>query len=313
MANTSNLIGIQSQSFDKEGQDTFTLRYQVEFDAIQTDPYVALPLAKLATPDPVPSLRSVYPGRSNIFVSTISVTVADESRSVFNYDVAYAVPAPNEQEPAGQDADPSNRPGRRNIEYIATENPIVEARNVEGLSHGDGKGGNRAASTLGPIVNAAGKRADESLMETTYEGVLVFEKNYPTIGAIDALNQDYVGTTNSAAVLGYDARRLKYLVTESLGQLFEGENEYWPGLTRVAIKKTTDLIIDNVGYDYWKAKNVFANPPDHEEGWIRAKDLNGDDMAEPINLKLNGDKGGNHTEVITYRYLEEKAYGPLFT
>lgn len=312
MATTSNLQGITATDFDNEGQDRFTLRYLVRFDTIQTDPYAALALALAASPDPVPQLRTNYGTRQNIFVESINAIATTENRLHYYYDVVYAVPPVGNQNTGQQDPDPTQRPGERNIEYIASEYVVTQARNVEALPHGDGKGGARAANTLGPIVNAAGKRPDEPIIDTEYNGVLVFTKNYASLGAIDALNRQYQRTTNNSSTLGYEPRRLKYLVTESLGETFEGEQAYWPGQTRVEIKKTTDFIMDNVGYEYWEETVPFGEESAPDPGFRRARDKNGDTMAEPINLQLDGNKGGDNTETITYRHLAEINYNPLF-
>ena len=314
MATKSNLTGLTTATFDDEGKDRFTLRYLVEFDTRPTNPYTALAIAQLfsTTPDPVPRLRSVYPGRTNIFVSSTQATPTTESRAVFYYDVTYSVPDANEQNPPNQDPNPVLRPGQRNIEYVASEYVIDAARNVQLLPHGDGDGRERKAGTLGPIVNAAGKREDSPKVDTEYNAVLVWTKNYTSLGAIDNFNKTYQRTTNSDEVLGYGAHRLKYLVTESLGQQFEGEFEYWIGQTRVEVKKTTDLIIDNVGYDYWQPAVLAARPDPIPAGFKTAVDIDDNPMSEPINLKLDGDKGGTHVTTITYEHLTEMAYAPLF-
>lgn len=309
---TSNKKTFPSAAFLNTGIDTIVERYEVTFDTVQTSPYDALTEAQAVTttPDPVPKLRTVYPGKTNIFCTQISPTITDESRKQYYYDVTYQTPEPNSQGPLQQAPNPNDRPGQRNIEYIASEYVVHQARNVEALPHGNGSGGDRAANTIGPIVNAAGKRPDEPIVDTEYNGVLVFTKNYPTLGAIDSLNNTYRRTTNDSLTLGvYPERTLKYLVTESLGQQFEGDIEYWPGQTRIEIK-STDLILDNVGYDYWD-----DNADSGAGGWVRAKGgENGDeDLAEPINLDLDGFKGGDHTTTITYRHLEPVDYGPLFS
>ena len=300
MSTTSKLIGIESATLNKEGQDSITMRYLVQFDDMQSDPYTSLALAQAATPEPIPALRAPFgtTGQGqNIFVTAIQPSVAKENRTVYFYDVVYAAPEPNQQTPLQQNNNPLLRPGVRNIEYIASEWVIDQARNVEALPSGDGKGGSRAANTLAPIVNAAGKRADSEKVDTEYNPVLTYSKNYATLSAIDALNKGYQRTTNSDAVFGYEVRRLKYLVTESLGQQFENGFEYWPGVTRVEVKRTTDLTIDNVGYDYW-------NPATEEH--IRVEN-----NAEPINLTMSGGKDSVKT-TITYRHLEGKAYLTLF-
>ena len=299
-ATTSKLIGIESATINKEGQDSITMRYLVQFDRVQSDPYAGLVLAQAANPDPIPLLRAAFgtSGQSaNIFVTSIQPSVAKENRNVYFYDVVYAAPEPNQQTPLQQNNNPLLRPGVRNIEYIASEWVIDQAKNVEALSNGNGNGGTRSAFTLAPIVNAAGKRPDEPKVDTEYNPVLTYSKNYASLGAIDSLNQAYQRTTNSDTVFGYGVRRLKYLVTESLGQQFENGFEFWPGTTRVEVKRTTDIIIDNVGYDYWDS--------------TESKHVRADNQGEPINLSMSGDKDSSKT-TITYRYLEDKPYLALF-
>src|SRR5690606_8689113 len=128
-------------------------------------------------------------------------------------------------------------------------------------------------------------------------------KNFASLADIVNRNRDFEDTTNSGTVQGYATRRLEYLLTESEGQRFENGIEFWPGVTSILARKTTDIQLDNVGYDYWDTG---------KEDWVRVQDADGNDVADPINLKLDGDKGGDTSTTISYRYLEPKSYGSLF-
>lgn len=292
-----------------DDQDTVTHVYQVKYDSVPTNPYAALIAAQSAAPDPVPVRRTRYAGtsRTRIEARQFEGGAVNESRSVWNWTVTFSPPPENEsQEGGGGEPRPSNpllRPPVFNVEYQDREYVITKAKNVEALEHGDGKGGNRAANTLGPIVNAAGKRPDEPQIDVERVEVLVIRRNYPSLAAIVSRNRAFKRTTNSSGILGYGTRQLKYQLTQSLGVQYEDGIEFWPGETTISVEDTTDLVLDNVGYEYWD---------ETETDWVRAVDANNEPMSEPINLKLDGDQGGDNTTTITFRHLTEKDYGPLF-
>lgn len=304
MATSSVLQGV-TLSADGEFRDTVVATYLVQYDAVPTNPYTALALAQSATGSPVPPRRTLYAGApSQIFANTITGKARDESRLAWAWEVTYSAP-PEDESPNGYDEqNPLERPVVFNIEYIEREYVVEKAKNVSALSHGDGKGGNRAANTLGPIVNAAGKRPDEPIVETEQCEVLYIKKNFSTLAEITSLNRTFKRTTNSDTVQGYTARQLRYLLCESLGETYQNGVYFWPGVIRIMAEDTTDLVLDNVGYEYWHAGDA---------DWKRAVDKDGDPMAEPINLKLDGDKGGDNTTTITYRHLSEVTYASLFS
>ena len=84
------------------------------------------------------------------------------------------------------------------------------------------------------------------------------------------------------------------------------------------MKATTDIVIDNVGYEYWHEGGDGPQPDDcrgetSEPGWRKARDVDCEPMLEPINLNLDGGKAKDSDEAtrITYRYLRETSYTPL--
>ena len=287
--------------------DSVTLAYRVTYDSVPTNYYDALARAQAANGTPVPVRRVKYastPG-INIYAQNFNgAPVSNEKRSQWVWSVEFQRPPAGSPQNDDYSDDPLNWPVEYNVEYIDREYVIEKAKNVSALSHGDGNGGNRGALTLGPIVNAAGKRPDEPIVETERLEVLVIKKNYASLSEITTRNRTYKRTTNSDSTQGYTARQLRYLLTESLGRQFEGATEYWPGVTKILAEKSTDLTLDNVGYEYWDGA---AN------NWARAKDKDGNDTAEPIKLALDGDKGGTTTTTISYRHLDEVAYASLFT
>lgn len=306
MADTSGFLG-WSFSESSEGQDSLTALYRVVYDSKPTTPYTALARARAATGTPVPPYRHQFASATAWMFAkefTASQSADNDSQSVIDWTVTYSPPEGGESATVYQYQNPLDRPPVYNIQYMDREEVIDKARNVQQLSHGNGAGGNRAADTEGPIVNAAGKRPDEPLVDTTRLEVLVIQKNYPSLPSIVSRNRAFKKSTNSDAVQGYGARELRYLLTESLGVQYENGVEFWPGVTTILADDTTDLILDNVGYEYWDTVSG---------DWKRVVDADGNFMAEPINLDLDGDEGGTTSTTITYRYLEEKAYASLFS
>lgn len=300
MATVSNLKSVNG-SADGDYQDSVTAIYEVQYDAPQTNFYTALLAAQNATGAPVPPRRTLYLGGPFLLALDITGQPSDALRKMWTWQVTYSPPPAGEGE-GSEKENPLERPVAYNIEYMDREYVVEKARNILALSHGDGKGGNRPADTWGPIVNAAGKRPDEPIVQTERLEVLVIQRFYPSLAAIVKLNRDYKRSTNSDSIQGYLPRELRYLLTESLGVTSVNGIDVWPGRTTILAEDSTSLILDNVGYDYWDAAAA---------DWKRAVDKDGDAMAEPINLTADGGKGGDNTNTIIYRHLTEKAYAPL--
>ena len=301
MATTSNKdYDSLAGTFTSTYQDTVTQRYKVKFDSAQTSPNAVLAAAQTASPDPVP-LRGERPAATHLFAKQFHVAPDDESRLLWYITVTYSAPEPGEGEDQ-QNANPLLRPAILNVEYMETEYVVTKAKNTVELPHGDGKGNSRAADTEGPIVNAAGKRPDEPIVDTERNAVLVVSKNYAALSDIIDLNKTYAKSTNSDEPEGFDKRTLKYMLTESLGKQSDGGADYWPGVTRIEVKDTTDIELDNGGLMYWEGGKLKT-----------AVDSDGDSVSEPISLKIDGSKGGDNTTTITWRHLAEKAYAPLLS
>jgi hypothetical protein len=290
-------------NFVADYKDEIPLRYRCDFDGVQyDDPEAALAAAQALG---LPVRRQRYTPFSHLYCNSIRMSVSAERLDYWFADVVFSTP-PEGEDDEQQNENPLLRPPVFNIEYIEQEYVIEKARNVEGLLHGNGAGGNRAADTLGPIVNAAGTRPDEPIVDTERNAVLVIQRNFASLAEIIDLNETYQKTTNDADVaLGsgtVGARRLKYLMTSSLGKQIENGIEFWPGVTQIEVKKTTDLIIDNVGYDRWDGTAVTP--------FLTAA---GERPGEPRNLNMDGGSGGDFSHTITYRHLEEVDYSPLLS
>ena len=307
MANTSKLISVSgTHTFDY--QDSVTEVYRVTYDTIPTNEFWALIWGQTASGSPLPFRRQLYanipPSSPAVYCTALSGRHIDASRSVWEWTVAWGRPPQGEQQDSFEEDNPLERPAKFDIQYMDRERVIDKAKNLEALLHGDGKGGNRAANTLGPVVNAAGKRPDEPLVDTERLEVLVIRKNFASLSDIVSRNRTYKRTTNSDTAQGYETRELRYLLTESQGEQIENGVTFWPGVTTILAEDSTDLTLDNVGMDYW---SVLLGD------WNRITDGLGNFQADPINLKLDGDAGGDITTTITYRHLNAVAYASLFT
>lgn len=288
------------------GQDSATVVYELETTTIIESPLEAIALARGASGRPVPQRNSMFPN-SFIFAQTFNATRNELNRLYWEITVEYSPPPKGEDEQQQEEDNPLLRPPVYDIQYVEQEYVVEQARNVEELTGGFTRPVGREA----PICNAAFRRPDEPIVDTERNGVIVVERNYATLGAIMSLNETYQRTCNSDTLtIGGETinpRRLKYLVTRSGGKQVENGVTYYPGTTEIEIKKTTDLIIDNVGYEYWDP-NVGDNG-----AYVRAKDGNDDFAAEPVNLDMDGTllTSGEKT-TITYRHLEEVAYATFF-
>jgi hypothetical protein len=289
---------------DRKGKHSVTHTYLYLGDSVIENPLDAIAQAQSTGPRPAPGYGAQLTNYF-MFCQTIQADHTSERRDSWLINATFGVPESGEDEEQQEQPNPLNRPPVYDIQYIEQEYVIEQAKNVEALTGG---GATRAANTLGPIENAAKRRPDEPIVDTERNAVVVIEKNYATLGAIMALNETYKRTCNSDSCnvggQSISARRLKYMVTRSLGRQQEGDIVYYPGVTEIELKKTTDLMVDNVGYEYWDVANSKH---------VRAKDGDGEHAADPVNLKLDGDLNTGAKTTITYRHLEEVAYASFFS
>jgi hypothetical protein len=288
-------------------QDTVTHVYQADLDAVIENPLTALAMSQSAGPKPVPPRRANLAGTA-LYAQQISGKRAS-NRKWWDWTVQFTRLPPGEDE-TQQNPNPLLRPPVYNVDYQEQEYVVKQARNQTALTGGF----TRPIGTLGPIVNAAFRRPDEPIVRTRRIGVITIEKNLANLGDVMDRNEDFQDTTNSdSIVIGsktFDARRLKFEVCRSLGRQEEGGVIFIPSVTEIAIYKSTDLTLDNVGYEYWDAAT---------SKYVRAKDGEGNDTAEPVNLNLDGTLkatgviGDTGAVSITYRDLEPVPYSGFFS
>lgn len=222
------------------------------------------------------------------------------------------------------ETNPTSWPTEYWVEWTEEQVVLEEATNVEELQNID-----RAALTLGKVVNACGVEFTEPLMKTVYYPVLHCQKAYALLDDIVALNVAYQNTTNSGTFFGAAARCAKYLGTESgRVQKINGQSFYM-GITRIWFKSATwDRKVLNNGWSHFELsedtyplanddgkpvlfKNkVHDNPSDVEADPSADPDT---PCSEPLNLGLLGDLlNPNDSPVyISYRDLEEVDYAGI--
>lgn len=261
----------------------------------------------------LPRIR-VQLGSTGLFVGNVHGDRTKERRDHWLYTVTFNQLPPGEDQ-TQQNENPLLRPPIAGLKYIDREYVVKKARNVEALgAQFQAKQGYRAADTLGPIVNGALRRPDEPIVRTERVGVITIDRNYAALGQIFSLNKTFKRSTNSDTVAfaghSFSARELKYECTHEGGRQVQNGIAFYPGVTEITIEDTTDLILDNVGFEYWEAG---AFKP------TRALDKDNQPTAEPINLTLSGrrldDEGGtgDSTTQITYRDLTLLAYSSFFS
>lgn len=282
-----------------KGTGSATFKYELETDSVILSPLTALAIGRgLGVPQHGAQLDDAYWFAQNF------KTVRNESNRKFWFIDAIFSPPPEGEDDAQQVENPLERPAVYDVQYIEKEIVIREARNRQAF----GAVFTRAIGTLGPIVNAAYRRPDEPIVDTVRNAVIVIEKNYATLGAIMSLNETFQLTTNSdTCTVGGEsiaANRLKYLGTFSGGRQQEGDVVYYPGRTEIELMKSTDRTLDNVGYEFW-------NPTAEE--YERAKDKDEEYTADPVNLDLGGEFGGDTLTTIDWYYLQEVAYATFFS
>lgn len=264
--------------------------------------------ARLANPTQFPLRGEAWPAEPmyGLFADSFQCEMLSELGYSWHVTVTYAPLRPNESNTEGTNDNPLLWPAIYSLDWIETEVAITEGRNVEAL--GSAAPTPRPALTNGPVVNAALQEFEEGIFDSRRDAVLVIQKNVATLDEVLAIERDYALTTNSDTVLGIGPRRYKYLGVESSGRQVSNGIIYYPRTIRVAILKTTDRQVNNVGWHYWTTINDVKQ-------LVRAKvkddDNNKVDSAEPVFLATTGGLSVGTPVKITYRYLTEVPYAGL--
>lgn len=286
-----------------KGAGSAVYKYELIADSVIIDPLDALAIARgLGVPAYGTLLTSAY-----WFAQDFKVNRNQNNRNCWDIEVTFS-PPPDGEEEDQQIENPLARPAIYDVQYVEQEFVIEQARNREAF----GAVFTRAPGTYGPIVNATFDRPDEPKVATTRNAVIIIEKNYPDLGAIMALNEQYQLTTNSDTVniggQNIGPNRLVYLGTFSGGRQQEGDVVYFPGRTEIELKKTSDLVLMNVSYKGWD-----PDAGEYVEATVKTLGGTTERASDPVNINLDGEFCGDETTTISYYYLDEVVYSSFFS
>lgn len=289
--------------------------YRIQLSKPSRDfPAILLDAQRSHWTDPVPLRGAIYPHTSiyAIYAESFDLTINDINQHFVDCEVTYTTLEPGEQPREEKGDNPLQWPAEFAINWVEEEVPITHAYNVETL----GPAGQRPP-TFGPVVNGALREFDEPLMKASRHAVLQIKYNVAALETAINLNELYQNTTNDSPLvlfLGNDigVRQAEFLVAETSGRQLINDIAFYEMTISIAIRKTTDRIINNTGWVAWDAAakgglGDFVNikMPDATTGKMELP-------SEPQFLNLDGTKAGEGvTPTITYRYLEPVDYTPL--
>ena len=302
---------VSTSGKQSESGDGSTYRYLAIFDTLIVNPHQAISAARSLTPNPVPQRRQPMGLGTFLYAQEFSATRTTEKElTAWLIEVDFLPPNTEKGEnETHQISNPIDRPPIVRVDPISRQYVIKKAKNVTELTGGF----TRPSGTEGPIVNAAFRRPDEPPMDTENSAVITARKNFADAGDVFRINRDYKRTTNSDTVtiygVDYGPRTLKFFATTYDG--FEAEEGvgFHVGTSEFEVLDTTDISIDNVGYEYWDAAKA---------DYVRALDADGNPTAEPVNLELDGTRkpvavlGDTGPTSIVYRHLEAVPYSQFF-
>lgn len=296
-------------------QERISETYRIQLAKPSRDfPAILLDAQRPHWTDPVPLRGQLYPHTSiyAIYAETFEMSILDANQHFIDCEVNYTSLEPGEQDRDEKDDNPLNWPPEFSIDWVEEEVPITHAYNVQTL----GPTGQRPPS-FGPVVNGALREFDEPLMRTTRYAVVRIKYNVAQLETAININELYQGTTNNSVLVLFSGttigeRQAEFLVAETSGRQKVNDIEYYEMTISIAVRRTTDRIINNVG---WVAWDWAANNNNGDFVNIKVADAatgNQELPSEPQFLNLDGTKAApGVTPTVTYRYLEGVDYSPL--
>lgn len=289
--------------------ETITERFLVTLDTASRNLPAILNSARAANPTQFPLRGQSWPLNPGygLYAKKFDFEMRSDMGKQWAINVSYLPLEPNEPNTEGSNDNPLLWPATYAVDWVEYEEAITKARNVEALG-GSTSGAPRAANTLGPVVNGALQEFDEGIFEVVRDPVISITRNVATLDQVLSIESTYSRTTNSDTVYGVGPRRYKYLGVESGGVQTANGISYYTRTVRVQITKTTDRILNNVGWHFWydddgtKKLARFTVDDDDTKEKVPA--------SEPGFLLRTGNKSTT-PETVTYRHLEEVAYAGL--
>jgi hypothetical protein len=264
------LIAIDA-GYGIQGEAGVTLRYKVRTDAPLrgvADYNAMLLLSLTASPDPVPN-KFAYIGNGAYVTRHHIAPQGDQSLTNFVITVTGGQLPPGTS-PEFNTPDQVENPLKRKVIFWIermSETELVEKDN-------DGE----------PIVNSAGQPFDEPYQRERWLPVLVAQKNYATLSAIETLNRTYENAINSTTFRGNAAKTVLFTGIETGPPTFENGITFYVGQSRFIIRKDTwPIKIVNRGYKHFTDE---LEPDDRV--LVNATDENGQHVSEPVLLTEDG-------------------------
>ena len=275
---------------------TYTGRYRLKLGSPTSDAAVALAAGRAATPNPIPIRLAAYPSDDSAYAQRFHgrrLRDDNQANEYWDFHVTWS-PLPPGSKSGDSNATPTARPTHLRLEYQETQEELREAYNVDALT-------NRAAGTLGTIVNGALQTAPQKIYVPKRVPILVATKNFATQDSVDALNRTYENTVNNGLFYGRAAHYAKFLSADVTEEIRENTFVYYQATIRIALGYSPWYYeIDNVGFQTWTGANCTGFI-------INAFDDNGQPVAEPIKLELNGQRRGNSDTMLKVRYRPAEA------
>lgn len=312
MANSCTLAhhGVSGTLSDKYANESVTEKFFVHLDTPTRNIVSVVNSARAANSSQFPLRGEGWPANPfyGLFAKQFNVQMRNNLGTEWEVDVTYQPREPKDPDTQNDD-NPLNWPPVYTLEFIEYEEAVTEAKNVDKI--GDfAPGGPRDALTLGPVVNSALQEFDEGLFVPVRDAVIVITKNVATLDEVLAVDTQFLRTTNSDTIYGVGPRRFKYLGVESGGLQTANGIQYYTRTIKVQKLKTTDSVMNNVGWNYASLKDGkrILKP-------FTVKDDDDNDVlpSEPQFLNIYGGKPEDTDEptVVRYRYLDEVPYQSL--
>ena len=305
----SNTMRLQNREF------VYTAKFRIKCSRRDMSAYAVVSGAVFAGPHPFPAYFSTYSlsgvSDASSFMQSCDVQpLSDEDSSVF---IANATWSPIKDSESDDDhtsrENPLNRAPIYSLEWEEVSRPVENAWNqvdLPGVT--DFFGLPRATDTFGPIQNAAGQEPSTPILKSKRIPVIVVEKNYATLDAINAVEKEFGDSLNDATFNTYKKGECAFRGIRASKPKFEGGVAYYTGTIRIACQ------VGGWNYEMVNRGWSFLNDDgDLQEATFKGENGEVVPVAEPINLAIDGKRleDGKIGTVIDYRLSPFKNYSEL--
>lgn len=270
---------------------TYTGTYRLKLTTPTSDAVVALVAGRAAAPNPIPVRFAAYPSDDSAFAQRFRgkrLRDDNQANEYWEFTVIWS-PLPPGSKSGDSASTPTARPTHLRLEYQETQEELREAYNVDALT-------SRAAGTYGTIVNGALQTPPNKIYVPKRSPILVATKNFATQDAVDTLNRTFENTVNNATFYGRAAHYAKFLSADVTEEIRENTFVYYQATIRVALGFSPWYYeIDNVGFQFWTGAACTGQ-------LLNAFDDQGQPVAEPVKLELDGRERAKNATLLKIRY-----------